>query len=109
MLAKHQRSVCCIPNCGKPRWTAGRCGYHERELRQNEPETVEWLKTLSSEEAEHQFYMTLHGLPLPKWEYEPSPEQTATLIKIYGSQTSKHVRIGAPLHAKDDENTREGE
>ena len=45
------------------------------------------------EEREHLFYRTAHPLP-PKWEYEPTEMQVEQLIRVYGRNSKRAVRVG---------------
>ena len=94
MLHKHERPVCCLPDCARQRWSAGRCGIHSAELKRNSPAEFERLQSLTKEEQEHEFYLVKHGLPLPTWEYE-NPLGEAELIRTYGRDSKRSVKIGA--------------
>jgi hypothetical protein len=90
--------ICCLPDCSKPRWASGRCGFHSAELQRTDPIEFERLGLLiheNAEEAEHEFYLTKNRLPDPKWTYEVSEPQTAELIRVYGRDTKHHVKVGA--------------
>jgi hypothetical protein len=69
MTHKRKRAECCIPNCSKPGRIAGRCYTHRFELKKTSPEEYARITALSGEDAAHEFYLTKHGLPHPKWEY----------------------------------------
>jgi hypothetical protein len=86
------RAICCVPNCPKPRSVVGRCYQHRTELQTTDPQEYARLVMLSGEDADHAFYMTKHGLPLPPWTYEGNEE---ALIKICDQHSRQHVQVGA--------------
>jgi hypothetical protein len=47
--------------------------------------------------------MTLHGLPLPKWEYDPGEQATQELIRAYGGPQQRHVKIGSSQWPQQEE------
>jgi hypothetical protein len=53
---------------------------HAKELKLNSPDEFERLKALSSEDADHEFYIKAHPLP-PKWEFLGAEDQ---LAQMYG-------------------------
>jgi|SRR5580704_13468684 hypothetical protein len=87
------RIPCCIPGCEQPRHIFGRCAAHIRELKSANPAECARIAALSRAEKEREFHATRNPPP-PRWEYEPSPAQTAELIKTYGKQTRKNVKVG---------------
>jgi len=81
MFIPKAKSPCCIPGCGRPRWSRGRCGRHGQELKLADP--AEWMRIaqLSNDQQEHLFYLTAHQLPLPKWEYQGDEDYLARLCE----------------------------
>jgi hypothetical protein len=74
-------------------------------LRANQPEEAERLAAMTLDERHHANYLTKHGLPLPKWEYEPTPEQTEELIRICSRQSQRHVKVGVSRAPQFEEET----
>jgi hypothetical protein len=72
-------------------------------LRANHPEEAARLSAMTLEERYHANYLTKHGLPLPPWTYEPTEEQTEQLIRVYGRDTKKHIRVGASATQSEEE------
>lgn len=64
------KQPCCIPNCGKPRWSRGRCGRHSAELKAADPDEWARLGTLTTEQQNHLYYLTANNLPHQPWTYE---------------------------------------
>ena len=83
--------ICASPDCEPPAWSLGFCGQCIQRLRLEQPEEVGRLESLTLEERRHENHLTKHGLPFPKWEWLGDEE---ALIKVFGSQTGKAVKIG---------------
>jgi hypothetical protein len=103
VLHKHESRVCCVPNCQQQqRHVVGRCHMHRMELQTTNPAEYARLVMLSGDEAEHAFYMTKHGLPLPPWTYEGNE---AELIRICDQNSRHYVKVGtsrpAPRHEEE--------
>lgn len=92
MFVKKAVQVCCEPNCGRPRWALGRCGRCVKIFRLEHPDEVARLENLSREEQEHAFYMTLHQLPAPRWEWLGREDE---LIRICDQNSRRQVKVGA--------------
>lgn len=86
--------ICASPLCERPAWSLGFCGQCIKAIRENHPEEIARLESLTLEERRHENYLTKHGLPLPSWEYEPTEEQTEQLIRTYGNISKRTVKVG---------------
>jgi hypothetical protein len=93
------RKVCCVPDCGRPRWALGRCGQCVKKFRAERPDEAARLESLSLGEQEHEFYMTFHNLPAPPWSWEGDEE---ALIKICDQNSKHHVKVGASALRRDE-------
>jgi hypothetical protein len=90
-MAKRAAVECCL--CSQPSLALGRCQQHYADVKRD---PVEWarLKHLSREALAEECRLLKYP-PIPKWTYEPTERQIEDLIKTYGQQSKRHVRVGA--------------
>ena len=69
------KRVCCVAGCFQSWYCQGRCLSHYGALRR-------------MSDAERQAELARPASPLPKWEYEPTPEQVIKLIEQHGENQS---------------------
>ena len=94
-MPAHKPTQCSSPDCERPAWSLGFCGQCIKfSLRENHPDEVMRLESLTLDERRHENYLTKHRLPLPPWTYEPTEEQTEQLIRTYGNISKRTVKIG---------------
>jgi hypothetical protein len=91
MFVPKAKPTCCVPNCGRVRWALGRCSTCVKLFRAEHPDEAARLANLSVQEQEHEFYMTLHQLPAPHWQWEGDEE---ALIRICDAASRRNVRVG---------------
>ena len=84
---------CCLPDCRAEVRSAGRCGIHYQELRREDPEEIERLKGLSSDERDHEYYKLKHRLPRPRWTYEGNEERVDSSLRTGKQSTCEELDV----------------